>query len=69
MCYEVSKVVLADEPTGNLDPSTGEEVLAILRELQRTDGQTLIMVTHNPQIAALVDRNIHLKSTSPSKNS
>ena len=61
------KVVLADEPTGNLDPATGDEVLKILRELQRTDGQTLIMVTHDPQIAALADRNIHLESTSSSK--
>ena len=62
------KVVLADEPTGNLDPSTGEEVLKILRELQRTDGQTLIMVTHDPNIAALADRNIHLEGTSSPKN-
>ncbi len=63
------QVVLADEPTGNLDPSTGEEVLKILRELQRTDGLTLIMVTHDAQIAALADRNIHLESTSSLKSS
>lgn len=57
------KVVLADEPTGNLDPSTGVEVLEILRELQHTDGQTLIIVTHDPHIAALADRGIHLEGT------
>ncbi|MFL5628900.1 MAG: ABC transporter ATP-binding protein [Ktedonobacteraceae bacterium] len=55
------KVVLADEPTGNLDPTTGAEVLEILRALQRSGSQTLIMVTHDPQIAALADRRIHLE--------
>lgn len=54
-------VLLADEPTGNLDPHTGVEVLDVLRELQRTGSQTLIMVTHDPQIAALADRCIHLE--------
>src|SRR5947209_6239536 len=55
------KIVLADEPTGNLDPVTGEEVLKILRELQQSGSQTLIMVTHDPQLAALADRRIHLE--------
>lgn len=55
------KIVLADEPTGNLDPATGVEVLEILRELQRSGNQTLIMVTHDPQLAALADRRIHLE--------
>lgn len=54
------KMVLADEPTGNLDPTTGMEVLEVLSELQRTGNQTLIMVTHNPQLAALADRRIQL---------
>ena len=54
------KIVLADEPTGNLDPATGMEVLEVLSELQRTGNQTLIMVTHNPQLAALADRRIQL---------
>jgi ABC-type lipoprotein export system ATPase subunit len=54
------KSVLADEPTGNLDPATGMEVLEVLSELQRTGNQTLIMVTHNPQLAALADRRIQL---------
>jgi ABC-type lipoprotein export system ATPase subunit len=55
------KIVLADEPTGNLDPATGEEVLDVLRELQRAGNQTLIMVTHDPQLAALADRRIQLE--------
>ena len=55
------KIVLADEPTGNLDPATGEEVLEVLRELQREGKQTLIMVTHDPQLAALADRRIRLE--------
>jgi ABC-type lipoprotein export system ATPase subunit len=54
------KIVLADEPTGNLDPATGMEVIEVLSELQRTGNQTLIMVTHNPQLAALADRRIQL---------
>ena len=55
------KLVLADEPTGNLDPATGHEVLEVLRELQRTGNQTLLMVTHDPELAALADRRIHLE--------
>jgi putative ABC transport system ATP-binding protein len=55
------KIVLADEPTGNLDPATGLEVLETLRELQRTGSQTLILVTHDPRFAALADRQIHLE--------
>ena len=58
------RLVLADEPTGNLDPVTGAEVLDILRALQRGGSQTLIMVTHDPQLAALADRRIHLEQLS-----
>src|SRR5712692_5531179 len=58
------KLVLADEPTGNLDQATGLEVLEILRELQHTGSQTLIMVSHDPQLAALADRRIHLEQLS-----
>jgi ABC-type lipoprotein export system ATPase subunit len=57
-------VLLADEPTGNLDPATGEEVLNVLRELQRAGSQTLIMVTHEPHIAASADRCIRLEQLS-----
>jgi ABC-type lipoprotein export system ATPase subunit len=55
------KLVLADEPTGNLDPETGNEVLEVLRKLQRSGNQTLILVTHNPELAALADRRIQLE--------
>ncbi|HLH61704.1 MAG TPA: ABC transporter ATP-binding protein [Ktedonobacteraceae bacterium] len=57
-------VLLADEPTGNLDPNTGVEVLEVLREQQRLGNQTLIMVTHDPQIAETADRRIHLEQLS-----
>jgi len=49
-------LVLADEPTGNLDEDTGQRVLALLLELTREAGRTLIMATHNPEIVPLADR-------------
>jgi ABC-type lipoprotein export system ATPase subunit len=54
------RVLLADEPTGNLDTTTGGEVLQVLRELQESGNQTLIMVTHDREIARLADRQIQL---------
>jgi lipoprotein-releasing system ATP-binding protein len=44
-------LLLADEPTGNLDPASGERVLALLLELQRRHGTTGVLVTHNPEVA------------------
>lgn len=55
------KLVLADEPTGNLDPATGNEVLAVLRDLQHSGSQTFLLVTHDPELAALADRRMHLE--------
>ncbi len=52
------KILLADEPTGNLDSQTGESVFALLQELNRIKGVTLIMVTHNPILAAQMPRQI-----------
>ena len=49
-------LVLADEPTGNLDEETGERVLALLLELTRAAGKTLIMATHSPEVVPLADR-------------
>lgn len=49
-------IVLADEPTGNLDEETGEKVLALLLELTREAGKTLIMATHNPEVVPFADR-------------
>jgi ABC-type lipoprotein export system ATPase subunit len=57
-------IVLADEPTGNLDPATGLEVLEVLRALQRSGSQTLMLVTHDPELAALADRCIPLEQLS-----
>ena len=54
------RVLLADEPTGNLDATTGSEVLQVLRELQESGNQTLLMVTHDSEIARLADRQIKL---------
>lgn len=49
-------LVLADEPTGNLDEDTGRNVLNLLLELTRDAGKTLVMATHNPEIVPLADR-------------
>lgn len=46
------EVILADEPTGNLDPSLADEILDILQDLNRNRGKTVVMVTHSPQAAA-----------------
>lgn len=53
-------LVLADEPTGNLDTKTGESVLILLRELVKEHGRTVVMVTHDPKAAAYADRAITL---------
>ncbi len=55
------QVILADEPTGNLDSTTSEEILAELQRLNRDLGQTIIMVTHEPDVAAFSKRNIHMR--------
>jgi lipoprotein-releasing system ATP-binding protein len=54
------EVLLADEPTGNLDHGTGREILEILHTLNRQQGLTIVMVTHDPTIAAQADRVIRL---------
>ena len=53
-------VVFADEPTGNLDSATSEEILHLLRESVDTFGQTTVMVTHDPRAAAIADRILFL---------
>jgi ABC-type lipoprotein export system ATPase subunit/ABC-type lipoprotein release transport system permease subunit len=55
------KIVLADEPTGNLDSSIGAEVMKLLRELNTERGVTLIIVTHDPDVAAYANRIVHLR--------
>ncbi len=54
-------LLLADEPTGNLDGATGAIVLEILARLRREQGTTMVLVTHDPEVAALADRRIHLR--------
>ena len=54
-------LVVADEPTGNLDSQSAQEVLTILQALSRSAGKTVIMVTHDPKAAAFGSRSIHLE--------
>jgi putative ABC transport system ATP-binding protein len=53
-------VLFADEPTGNLDSKTGQEILQLLRDSVDTHGQTTVMVTHDPRAAAIADRILFL---------
>ena len=55
------EIVLADEPTGNLDSESGKKILELLAGLAREDGKTVILVTHNPDAAAIADRVVTLK--------
>ena len=55
------EILFADEPTGNLDSKTGAEIMALLREINRTSGQTIIMVTHSPEAAKSSGRMINVQ--------
>jgi putative ABC transport system ATP-binding protein len=57
----ISQNRLADEPTGNLDSAHSEEISHVLHELNRKEGLTIILVTHNPALAKTADRIIELK--------
>jgi putative ABC transport system ATP-binding protein len=53
-------IILADEPTGNLDSQTGAEVMHVLERLNQEQGRTIIVVSHDPTVMAFVERSIHL---------
>ena len=55
------KLLLADEPTGNLDSGHSQEVLALLRRFNKDRGQTLLLVTHDAEVGAFCDRVIHMR--------
>jgi putative ABC transport system ATP-binding protein len=55
------KIVLADEPTGNLDTKSSDNVLNMLQHLNREMGQTIVMITHNPDAAAYGNRVLHMR--------
>lgn len=54
-------ILLADEPTGNLDSKNSDTVLNLLRDLNKRLGQTILMITHNPEAAAYADRTIQMR--------
>jgi len=55
------KIVLADEPTGNLDTRSSDAVLDVLRQLNKNLSQTIVMITHNPEAAAYGNRVLHMR--------
>jgi putative ABC transport system ATP-binding protein len=55
-------LLLADEPTGNLDAETGESVLEILLGMREREGTTLVLVTHDPAVAGCAERRVHLRA-------
>jgi putative ABC transport system ATP-binding protein len=54
-------IILADEPTGNLDTKTGNEIIALLKTLSHKFRRTIVVVTHNPELAAATDRTIYIR--------
>ena len=54
-------ILMADEPTGNLDSANAETLLEHFRRINRQDGQTTVMITHSPDAAAMADRVVHMK--------
>jgi len=55
------KLILADEPTGNLDQETGQSIMALLFERVRAQGATLALITHDPALAAACDEQVHIR--------
>lgn len=61
-------IILADEPTGNLDSTSGDEIMNIFKKLNREQGMTVILVTHDPDVAGAAARTIHVKDGTISHN-
>ena len=57
-CQRVAEIILADEPTGNLDSKMGAEVMELLHQLNKEDGRTIVMVTHNEEQAKQTSRTV-----------
>lgn len=55
------EILLADEPTGNLDSKRSDEIVRILKDLSRNEGLTVIMVSHNPELARKADRQFEMR--------
>ena len=55
------RVLLADEPTGNLDSATGRDILELLANLASSDGQTIVLITHDDEVAANAQRLIRMR--------
>jgi putative ABC transport system ATP-binding protein len=55
------EIILADEPTGNLDTESGQSILDLLKQLSTKDGKTVILVTHDPEAAEIADRIVRLR--------
>lgn len=60
LAYKPS-IILADEPTGNLDSKTSDDVIGLLKMTSQAFDQTIVMITHNPEIAAMADRVIRIE--------
>ena len=58
-------LILADEPTGNLDSSNGRHILDLLLQIQKSRRMTLVMVTHDPAVAAVADERLELRDGRP----
>jgi putative ABC transport system ATP-binding protein len=56
------RLVLADEPTGNLDEATGDAMMGLMRDMVAETGAALLMVTHSPRLAAMLDARLHLRA-------
>ena len=57
-------IILADEPTGNLDSRSGSDIMDILHQLHKEDGITVLIVTHDPEVAASTDRVVSMRDGS-----